>query len=1091
MTFGDEFMKRSSSTSVFTCALSAVLAAGSAGAALGQNVSPTINDSPSRQFGQSPNSGPLSQQLSTGAANLVEGRELNGAFSLAFDMSATPHILYVADTFNHRILAFKNPDSMKPCGINTSNTPSTCGAADKVIGQRDFYGTQQGGPGRTGLNNGFAFPNSIAVDSNGNLYVMDSGNNRILRFPAPFKQTGSLPTTDLVIGQKTINTPGLANQGNPAIADATTLYLGGGAGNLAINPTDGSLWVADYNNYRVLRFPASVLTPGNVLPQADMVLGQLTMNANTFPATCTQSQLAKNCVFLPSSLTFDSGGNLYVGDAFQRVLYFLTPNANGISANRVLGLCEAIAPVTSANCSTTNQFAFGVPGGLFNDGTNLYVADVVDHRIVKFDTPNNWPAGPASGESPQTHQDSPPFLTLFGQSSMQGGKVNKGQPEPDATTFQSPRGGAFNGTDMWVADAGNNRVLGFSLVSNSYSQANRVIGQVDFFYMQPNLIEGRELWLSATSNGGTIIGGAVAIDHNSTPPHLYVADTLNNRILGFNDARKVQAGQKADIVIGQQDLPSQPGSRFYRALSNNPVNDATLPQQTGLNIPTDVLVDPKDGSLWVADTGNGRVLRFPPPSFTSTTPLIPNLVLGQQDFTSVNPDPTNQSMANPRGLAFLQSGNVLAVSDAVLNRVLIFKRASGQDFTKNQVANSVLGQSGFNSRTPGNGQSGLNQPSHIAVDSSDRLYIADTANGRLVIYNNTVNLANGANSALQLAVSQPVGVIVSQATGESWVTVGSGLLWRLPEFGTLQLQSNPNAPPYTQQIFLQDLPFAITLDNSNNLIVAEQANRITFYYPKLSYYNAASYNGGDSTGRYNQGMAPGQLMLLYQVGQNFNFQTNTENSNPWPTVMSDLQVTINGTAAPIFRVDTIDIALQIPTNAPTSGTADFLVTHPSTGEVVAAGSIPMAQYNPGFFTSSSNGIGQVAAINGDDGSVNTPANPITAKGGTHYLSLYLTGGGVFDGGPGKPPADGFAPSDAQGASTHDRPQILGNDFGGFLPDSALQYSGAGAFAGGYQINFFVPANLAPGPHQIVVLLGGVASNVGPNGAKILTTFYTK
>lgn len=1080
-------MKRSLSNVVLICARTAAFAAGFAGAAFGQNVSPTINDFASRQFGQSPNSGPFNQLLTTGAANLVEGRELNGPLSLAFDKSTNPPILYVADTFNHRILAFKNPDSMKPCGINSS---APCGMPDKVIGQRDFYSTQQGGPGRPGLNNGFAFPTSVAVDASGNLYVLDSGNNRILRFPAPFKQTGSLPNTDLVIGQKTTSSGVSANHGQGQVADSQGLAFSPGIGALAINPTDGSVWAADYGNHRALRFPASVLTPNNILPQADIVLGQLDMVSNTVTTACSSSPLTRNCLYYPNALTFDSNGNLYVADIFGRVIYFLSPNANGISANRILGLCEAgVQPMTSATCSAPNQYGYATAGvGLFTDGAHLFVADYGYHRIVEYDVPNNWPAGPTPGESPQTHQDSPPIIAAFGQNSMQNGKANKGQPEPDATTLQSPRGGAFNGTDMWVADELNNRVLGFSLLNNTYSQATRLIGQVDYSYFQPNLIEGRELWLSTSTSAGTIVGGAVAIDHNSTPPHLYVADTLNNRILGFKDARTVHAGQRADIVIGQQDIAGQPGSRFYRALFNNPINDPQVALQTGLNLPSDVLVDPKDGSLWVADGGNGRVLRFPPPSFTSTDPLLPNLVLGQQDFNSVNSDPTQQNMASPRGLAFMQGGNVLAVSDAALNRILIFKRTSSQDFVNGQNAASVLGQTNFNNRTPGTGQGSLNQPSHIAVDSSDRLYVADTVNSRLVIYNNTVNLSNGANSALQLAISQPVGVIVSQATGESWVTVGNGSLWRLPEFGTLQLQSNPNAPPYTQQIVLQSLPFAITLDNSNNLIVAEQANRVTFYYPKLSYYHAASYNGGDAAGHYNQGMAPGQLMLLFQVGQNFNFQTNTENTNPWPITMSDLQVTINGTPAPIFRVDTIDIALQIPTNAPTSGTADFLVTHPSTGEVVAAGSIPMAQYNPGFFTSSSNGVGQVAAIN-DDGSINTPSNPITVKGGTHYLSLYLTGGGVFDGGPNPPPADGFAPTAS--ASTHDKPQLLGQDFGGFLPDSALQYSGAGAFAGGYQVNFFVPATLAPGPHQIVVLLNGTASNVGPNGAKILTTFYTK
>jgi len=43
------------------------------------------------------------------APNLVEGRELLGPQAIAVDTSVTPPILYVADTFNSRVLAWKMP----------------------------------------------------------------------------------------------------------------------------------------------------------------------------------------------------------------------------------------------------------------------------------------------------------------------------------------------------------------------------------------------------------------------------------------------------------------------------------------------------------------------------------------------------------------------------------------------------------------------------------------------------------------------------------------------------------------------------------------------------------------------------------------------------------------------------------------------------------------------------------------------------------------------------------------------------------------------------------------------------------------------
>src|ERR1035441_5133934 len=65
-----------------------------------------FNPAPSRIFGQAV----LQQQgvLTATAPNLVEGREFNGPQALALDISNSPPILYVADTGNNRVLAWKN-----------------------------------------------------------------------------------------------------------------------------------------------------------------------------------------------------------------------------------------------------------------------------------------------------------------------------------------------------------------------------------------------------------------------------------------------------------------------------------------------------------------------------------------------------------------------------------------------------------------------------------------------------------------------------------------------------------------------------------------------------------------------------------------------------------------------------------------------------------------------------------------------------------------------------------------------------------------------------------------------------------------------
>src|SRR5208283_5824456 len=103
-------------------------------------------------------------------------------------------MIYVADTLNNRVLAWKN-----------ATTFTNGQAADLVIGQPDQYTTTPSGPGTT-FSTGLSYPTGLAV-YNGDLYVADSGNNRVLRYKAPFTQyaqTGSYPTPDLYIGQPSL-----------------------------------------------------------------------------------------------------------------------------------------------------------------------------------------------------------------------------------------------------------------------------------------------------------------------------------------------------------------------------------------------------------------------------------------------------------------------------------------------------------------------------------------------------------------------------------------------------------------------------------------------------------------------------------------------------------------------------------------------------------------------------------------------------------------------------------------------------------------------------------------------------------------------
>jgi streptogramin lyase len=128
-----------------------------------------------------------------------------------------------------------------------------------------------------------------------------------------------------------------------------------------------------------------------------------------------------------------------------------------------------------------------------------------------------------------------------------------------------------------------------------------------------------------------------------------VADGLNNRVLIY--PAPITTGESATVVIGQPNFSST-------------VQAAT---STGFNFPSSAIGDPQ-GNLWASDWGNNRVLQFKPPFANG---MSAGLVLGQVTFTTSAVDQMPNSIAEPRGLAFDAAGN-LWVADSGNSRVMEF-----------------------------------------------------------------------------------------------------------------------------------------------------------------------------------------------------------------------------------------------------------------------------------------------------------------------------------------------------------------------------------------------------------------------------------
>ncbi|MGH9672685.1 MAG: hypothetical protein ACRD44_05840, partial [Bryobacteraceae bacterium] len=1002
-------------------------------------------------------------QLQTDQPNLVEGRELNNPHAVALDTSLSPPAIYVSDTGNNRVLAWRNAANFE------NGAP-----ADRIIGQRDRFSTSALGPGTT-LTSGLAAPTGLAVDASGNLYISDGANNRIIRFARPFSQPeGEQLLPDLVIGQtsltsRTANAGGLSDK---SIATTATI-----SGTLAVFETSmifdraGNLWFTDAANHRVLRYPASSLGPGATnFPAAEVVLGQPDFNTNAALGATLANRTNKSRMNAPASVALDQDGRLFVADLLNRVLVFAPGFINGMFAARIMGIVPPPAagqpaplPINEYSMGIAvlqgNTVRFAPPEGVFTIGNVPFVLDTAGQRILRYDRFDEWPA--------EFTTASPPAKAVIGQDSLSQDlpRANRGRSEPGPNTLAAPRSAIFVNGEVFVVDSQNNRVIVFPDLSNGPAIASgapylarRLLGQVGFEFRQVNFIEGREFFFRSS----VLTAAGVAVDRNSTPPRLYIADPNNHRVLGFADARKVRPGDRADLVIGQVDL--------LRSLLNSP-GDTGAPTDTGLAFPTGLAVD-AEGNLWIADQGNSRVVRYAKPFQQTERPLRADMVIGQSNLTTRITDPTSRTMGLPFGVAFTVEGHLLA-SDIGHHRVLMFERP----LSNGMAATRVFGQPDFGSVVTGNTASRLNSPRHIAIDIDDRLYVADTANNRVQIFTRVTGASPDPAAVFTLArnVRTPHGVAIAPS-GEIWVAnTGTNGILRYPRFDTLTLQGDVNddtiALPNTPSVISG---LAVGLDGFGNLYVADSAHRVGIHFHGMAALNAAN-----SLPR----MAPGLIASIYAQGPDFADQTmvfnQLPNPLPLPRELADVQVLVNDKPAPLYFVSPRQINFLVPSDTPESGTAEVQVVRVSTGQILAAFSFAMQSTSPGLFTDNGQGTGQLAALN-ENNIRNGSSNPLT-RGQT--IQLFGTGSGVIPGGP----PDGEAA--AGPAETPVRPRVFVNVTGAAV-ECTVAYSGvAPGLVGVWQINAVIPATTpvpAGGVSALAVILGDVASQP-PVAAALRTT----
>src|SRR5580658_1209872 len=422
-------------------------------------------------------------------------------------------------------------------------------AARLVIGQNSFTAADPNSSNNViGAASGVAYAADTLFIADDNYMGASPENNRVLIIP---NLAGSLPSPT---AQLQYNTPcpicvGTASVvlGQPNFV-TTTENLYASQNNLRA-PTalasDGiHLVVADTNNNRVLIWN-SIPTTNN--QPADVVVGQPNFTSSSVPT---------NSVPTASSLSGPEGvwilnGKLYVADTQNnRVLIWNTiPTKNGAPASVVLGQpnfttyveVNILEQTTSANSQNMLN-----PTSVTSDGTHLFVSDLGFNRVliwnhipttndqaadVEIGQPDMNSSIPDNGFS-QTQTTTNGVTTLNPEvpvlctvSNGVDANLNPTYPQICLYTLNYPRFALSDGTRLFVADGGNDRVLEYlTIPTQNAAAADTIIGQV----------------------GGQVDEATDAADSMNTPcslafdgTNLYAADPYNRRITVYTVAPNI------------------------------------------------------------------------------------------------------------------------------------------------------------------------------------------------------------------------------------------------------------------------------------------------------------------------------------------------------------------------------------------------------------------------------------------------------------------------------------------------------------------------------------------------------------------------
>ncbi len=519
----------------------------------------------------------------------------------------------------------------------------------------------------------------MATDSEGNLFVLDADNNRVLKYNQPFATD---TVADEVWGQPDMNSRKAGCGVNGRAVDAASICTEAGTQfngmsqqvymtGVVIDAT-GNLWVTDTGNHRVLRFSNS---GGTISKTADLVLGQADFSTR-LARSGTATDL--NQMLKPNSLAFDTNGDLYVMEGEwkdqSRISVFTPPFTNGMSA---------VKEIARGNINWPRGLAFEP------NGSGLWVNDVDNNRIVKLD--RNGSTMEIIGQPDNS------TFTCFGQTfqgflGVDGSKYNNCEPGGGI--------GVDSTGNMYFALNGNadpRSIVRFKMPIQRGTN-NLAVANGRLLHEGWNQFSGRTFY---DAYGMTLAS-------QSGVTQLMVSD--RQRLLVWNNPESVPTFANADYIVGQ-DVPDQNTNNNGGIFNGIDIG----PQTVGA------------GYLWVS--GYDRIFAFALPITGGGKNYQPAKVLNTGAYPTGNvfwSDENVKVAFRASGIAFDPTNNALWVSDSQYNRV--FRISDPLGVAK---VDMVIGQPNKTATQPNAGLGGPNAkgfgvPWALQFDRFGNLYVVDS-----------------------------------------------------------------------------------------------------------------------------------------------------------------------------------------------------------------------------------------------------------------------------------------------------------------------------------------------------------------------------